>query len=684
MTSPLHLSSSPGLDGEGAAPPYEEQRQIPDSRIPADSAETVEVTVEGASTALTGDDAPTCAGATPWVRPREIPIRDLQQRDSRSGSDVAAEPTHNGAESGSGKGRGFLQVASTDDERAEAKDFFDEWTKNENDGQKQHAQGRSTVFSLMQYREHPDAGVTLMTQEQWDALLAELERAGVLLSDAAIWHDKDELPDGRPKPLHFHGAVRLIPGAEKQLRYLSIRSSIPASRWRTPKDAYAEGKVVKGRLAADISFFDFCQYLVHEDEYSQEVGKYQYPRDEVKANFDFSAFLDAGRPAPAKRERRKDSDVDRLVLRIMGEGLTLREAFASDPLAYNKGESRMLRARAKWVEHLPQPAHRLNLYLHGPGGVGKDAIARALARQLVPGEWVPGEVEPFFVAGSDNVMFEGYDGEPVVIFEEVRAVDLVMKFGRSGLFSYLNPFPARQRFNIKNASTLPQNVITIMTGPDDYTTFLDGLAGEYTDRNGVKHHSENKDQAYRRFPMIVPVRADEFDLLVNKGFVDGSNDFREYYAYRGFRQSMREVLRRVKGVPELERAATQLAIEAAQVAPICEQYVAVVAATMTEAEDPEALVSEFVASGIGRQPSTAEMEVTRAALLVEAQAEADGYTAHAIQIGANQRGWVDVHADGCVIRSGGPPDMALWDEATQTYNGQLPRSWAHVSKKFRG
>lgn len=578
------------LEGSSGDSPVDEQLENPESRIPLSADPGPDDLADTPNAELTSTNV---RGGDPLGSPPRMPLRECHDGDSRSHSGDVPVVDPDDTEPATGKGRGFLKVASTDEQVAAAKEFYAEWTKNENDGQKQHAQGRSTVFSIMQFREHPDSGVTLITQEQWAELLAELERAGVLDRHAAIWHDKDELPDGRPKALHFHGVVRLTPGSEKQVRFLAIRGFIPASRIRTPKDAYAEGKVVTGRLAADISFFDFCQYLVHEDESSREQGKYLYPRDEVAANFDFGAFLDAGRPAKAKRERAKDSAVDRLVMRILEGGLTLREAFEADPLAYNKGESRMLRARTKWVEKLPQPAQRINIYLYGPGGVGKDAIARALARQLVPGDWRPGEVEPFFIAGGDNVMFEGYDGEPVVIFEEVRAVDLMVKFGRSSLFAYLNPFPGRQRFNVKNASVMPQNVITIMTGPDDYHTFLDGLAGEYTDRAGVKHLSENKGQAYRRFPLIIPVRSDEFDVLVNRGFAEGTDDYREYIAYQGFRQGMRSILGRVKGVPEAQRVATHLALEARQVAPIKQQYDVVVGAVSSDQEDPEALLAEF-------------------------------------------------------------------------------------------
>lgn len=463
---------------------------------------------------------------------------------------------HPVSRTGSDEGRGYRVVASTPEQVDAAHAFYEEWTKNETPGQKAHAKGRSVVFSLMQYRAHPDTGVTLMTQEQWDAVISELELLGILDRWACIWHDRDQLPDGQPKPLHFHGVIRLTPGSEKQLRYLSIRSKVPASRWRTPKDSYAEGKKVVGPLAADLAFFDFCQYLVHEDERSRDEGKYQYPRDEVRANFDFGAFLDAGRPAKAKNSRSKLSDVDRLALRVQEEGLSLKAARAADPLAFSKGQDRLKRARATYLRYLDPPASRMNYYLGGASETGKSALARLFARMLYPD--LPAN-ECYFEVGSEQVAFQAYDGQPVVIWDDYRAVSLLHALkDRGTVWRVFDTSPGSAEVNIKHGSAGMVQAVNIVTGVAPYAEFLDALAGTYKSADGTEHQAEDPTQAWRRFPFVGEVTKEQILLYANRGFT-GLGEYRQYQHIITTRANMRTVMQTLDGIAdEADREAFRL------------------------------------------------------------------------------------------------------------------------------
>lgn len=450
----------------------------------------------------------------------------------------------------SGVGRGYRVVTSSAEEIAQAKAFYDAWFANETRDQKAYAKGRSVVFSLMQYRVHPDTGQVLMTQEQWNRLLSELEKAGVLDRHAAIWHDLDVLPDGTPKALHFHGVVRLVPGAEKQLRYLSIRSGVPASRWRKPRDSYAEGKVVTGPLAADIAFYDMCQYLVHEDERSRDEQKHLYSRDEARANFDFGAFLDAGRPAPAKRAwAPKVTDVDRLVLKVQEEGVSIREARRLDPLSFSRAKSRVQSARQTYLGGLEPPSVRVNYYLSGASETGKTSLARLFARTLHPD--LSAE-ECYFEVGSEMVAFQAYDGQPVVIWDDYRAVSLLAALkDRGTVWRVFDTSPGRAQVNVKHGAVGMVQAVNIVTGVAPYRDFLDGLAGSFKSADGTEHVAEDPVQSWRRFPFVGEVTAEQVLLYANRGFA-GTGEYRQYEHIVTMQANMRTLMRTLDGIAEVE------------------------------------------------------------------------------------------------------------------------------------
>mgnify|MGYP000356649283 CR=1 FL=1 len=97
---------------------------------------------------------------------------------------------------------------------------------------------------------------------------------------------------------------------------------------------------------------------------------------------------------------------------------------------------------------------------------------------------------------------------------------------------------------------------------------------------------------------------------------------------------MREVLGRVKGVPDSERVRTQLAIEAATVGPIKTQYDALVSSVTGAGEDPDALVAEFLTAGVGQQVTHRER-----ALALGLDPE-DPETRTPAQRRPDRRGWV--------------------------------------------
>ena len=75
----------------------------------------------------------------------------------------------------------------------------------------------------------------------------------------------------------------------------------------------------------------------------------------------------------------------------------------------------------------PMPQRRINYYIEGLRGIGKSLISRALARTLIERDNLMNDDEIFFEVGSDRTNFEGYDGQPVLIWNDCRASTLLAK-----------------------------------------------------------------------------------------------------------------------------------------------------------------------------------------------------------------------------------------------------------------
>jgi hypothetical protein len=175
----------------------------------------------------------------------------------------------------------YRLVTSTATQIDEAHAGFVAQKLAETGGQKAHAKERSTVFSGVQYRYHPDTGAVLLTQEQLDEMRKGLEADEILEMWADIWHDKDRFSEaeavvqrsagrnvnpGDLKPLHCHLVIKLKPKCERSIRNMSDRGSIPASRFETPKELRTRGKRIaeRGPKVAIDAFFYFAEYLTHE------------------------------------------------------------------------------------------------------------------------------------------------------------------------------------------------------------------------------------------------------------------------------------------------------------------------------------------------------------------------------------------------------------------------------------
>ncbi|MEW1979109.1 hypothetical protein AB0271_12185 [Kocuria palustris] len=364
-------------------------------------------------------------------------------------------------------------IESTPEQVAEAAAFFDRAKSEESKEQKRRATKVSTVFSVMQYRAHPETGEVMLTQEQIDEGLEQLRDR--LHKWAYVWHDADrlvEVDEGTGetvcvglKGAHLHMVLWMNGGgggdskSRPTVRTVSDALRIPSARVKRPRELASDGEGHSGRGAAGKSFFDLCEYLPHESRRADAIagvyqterfylvdkhqdgkpGKYQYGRGRVMANFAFGQELDAHMATRrTAAEGGGGAKLSKLFQAVGTGAMTLRAVRDQEPGVYfAKGNLEHFRKlRGDFLAHQDAPEAVMNFYIFGPGGVGKDLLAKTLARALAPDA-----ERAYFKVGGENVSWEGYDGGPVVIWEDMRVGDMIRTAKSRGmLFRILGPW----------------------------------------------------------------------------------------------------------------------------------------------------------------------------------------------------------------------------------------------------
>lgn len=409
------------------------------------------------------------------------------------------------------------------------------------------------IFNVMQYEKHPETGETLLTEEQIRvALLSHrtVKRWAYICHDKDVYSalDEEQNPNhkaGEIKPCHWH--VVLECGSNVEIGVVA--------RWLGVAENFVE--TAKGAGA----FLDCVQYLTHEQEKQQLLGKRLYADSEVKSNFEFRAELDKRAENRAKYNRDLNLK-ERIRMEVLLNGMTLRQVIDKYPYEFQQDFAYLERCRIRYISKIaPMPRRRINYYVEGSGGIGKGLISRALARALIDRDNLLKDDEIFFEVGADRTSFEGYDGQPVLIWNDCRASTLLTKLeGRENVFNVFDPHPADIQQNIKYGSIRLNNEINIVNSVQTWKEFLDELAAEYK-RNGQVHKAEDKKQSYRRFPFFLVLHEEDYDLGMNKGVFDGTREFEQYMMYCGMQANMRRIVDRCGDNYELYNLETKKIVQ---------------------------------------------------------------------------------------------------------------------------
>lgn len=412
---------------------------------------------------------------------------------------------------------GFYTLNSTSEEVEQVHDFTARQVAAMTDSQKEHARNKGRCFSLMQYRTHKETGEVMLTQEQIDAGLAALEEQGLLDRYAVIFHDKDVegghrwhlgTPTAPPKPLHMHAAVLLKDG-RMRVGQVARLFDLPPSRVEVGGDQR------RGRWAAEQGFFDLCQYLVHENAQNQgrrakgEPYDYPYPRSEVKANFDFSEFLDGGLPGGGNSKKETLAERRRHLRRLVGqEGMTLEEAEATDFDAFADDLPRLEKLRDRYLEQRPSGVgsvySKASVLITGASRQGKDVLGD-LVSELAQRIASQAGQEWRMVRPSGENAAEDVGDAQIAHHEDVRAT-----FMRSydGTLRYLDPHHStRQEARFRNRPATDPRLIT-MTSSCMPTELALTLKRRKSSDELARLHAEEARNANGHG--VIPLDVDEF------------------------------------------------------------------------------------------------------------------------------------------------------------------------------
>lgn len=394
---------------------------------------------------------------------------------------------------------------------------------------------KSRIFNIMQYEKHPKTGEFLLTEEKIKDALAHrtIKRWAYICHDKDLFTALDEESDpdlvkGNIKPRHWHIVIEM---GSNQVEIGVI------AKWLGIQDNFIN--VAKGKGA----FLDCVKYLTHEDDKQQGLGKRLYPDDDVVANFNFREELDK-RAERLLRYGKDLNEKDMIRNEVLYRGRSLEWVRSNYPLAYQDDMTYLEKCRLKYISEICEmPAMRLNFYVEGRGGLGKDLISKAIARSLIDRDGVMKDNEIFFTIGADKATFEGYDGQPVIIWSDCRAITLLNKLdSRENVFNVFDMFPPDIKQNIKYGSVRLCNKINIVNSIQPWQEFLDGLAGEYKGKDGSTRKSEDKGQSYRRFPFFIRLHEEDYDLGMNKGVFEGTREYEQYIMYEGIRGNFQRIV----------------------------------------------------------------------------------------------------------------------------------------------
>lgn len=469
---------------------------------------------------------------------------------------------------------------------------------------------RIRIFEVVQYENNPDTGESLnftednitsavkhKTIKQWaygrhdenEVYTSEDEEH--FLTARKAEYEKEEAEEtfgewlrtrvpsgnyrkaGTGKCPHWHFVGRCDDGVE--LSSIAKWFGVPESCVHIPSEE--KDKKKRGTDA----FLDMVAYICHDTPSCILKGKYRYPDSIVKSNFDWRSEVDSYRNKKTKlqSQRQKYSatkyDVYDLVNAVCYDGMLLKDAKDSLTFAlYQKYQKAFQAARAEYLYKTARmPATRKTFYItanSAQGGEGKTLCTHAIARQfakayakddaelekIMTGSFRNNDLSDWiYEAGDSSIAWQSYDGQPIVIFNDIKATDFmaIMK-SRRNVKNLLDEFPDKYMLNVKFGQVCVTAEYILINGIEDFDSFKYILSSKKYKGEDDDTEEQARKQFDRRFLGEILLDTKVIDdaqmqIFINRGWFDASSnvDYRRMKELCRMRISFKNLIQRASG-----------------------------------------------------------------------------------------------------------------------------------------